>query len=665
MIKALVKRNKERKKNKDMTKSIISGKESHHETGAVSGKVSVVNETIESPVALVFSEPRLVNTVRGTRNLRTAKPDGKFWAQWNREKARLQAIGISVSKDRDDQWQVCWWQVVESATTLATETQAESSPATVLTAVMPSSVSQAAPVKMSDDGTKWSDEQKAIFAWFENGKGSMLVRARAGTGKTTTIKKAFSFAPEERMLYAVFNKKNQREASGKITDGRVDVKTLHSVGFACILSVWSGSKPDPETERSRLESIQKDLPDEVAGAVLKLVSFAKNTTINPSIADIVDIAVERDINSESYSDEEAGGWTQMKLAQTALQMLTLAKTRDAEKRISFDDMVWLPVVMNWVRPIFDLVVVDEAQDMSLPQLTMAMRACKPGGRICVVGDDRQAIYGFRGAAQGGMEMMKTKLNAAELGLTTTYRCPKKVVALAQALVPDYKVADSAPEGIVDFSTENAMLDLLRIEDAVLSRINAPLMPLCLQLLRKGVPARIEGRDIGKQLANLAKKMKAKSVPDFIRRVESWGVKQRKRVGNSKNSEAKLEQINDQVLTLVAVAEGTANVNEIFSRLLSLFQDTEEGSRPAVVFSSVHKAKGLEWDRVFLLSKTFNRKSKGGPTKPSEASEEQNIYYVALTRAKKHLVLCAESPKNVPTVVVAEAKTGTEQTQNKP
>lgn len=593
---------------------------------------------------LPWTDPKPVNTSRGPRMLRTAAPTGEFWNLWRQNKAELQKAGISCSKPEGG-WEVCWWQNVPSGNQNASR---EATGATLTVQAQPKTPDPV-PANITQTSVKWSVEQQAIFDWFKSGDGSLLVRARAGTGKTTTIKAAFSFAPEDRMLYAVFNKKNQREAEGKITDPRVDVKTLHAVGFACIQGVWRGVKPDDDVERERVESIQKDMPEEVGGAVMKLVGFAKNTTIAPTIGDLLDIADSRSIECENYADEEAGGWTVGKLAASALKVLEMSKIRDKQNRISFNDMVWLPVAMSWVRPMFDLVVVDEAQDMNLPQLTMAMKACKPGGRVCVVGDDRQAIYGFRGAVQNGMDMMKSKLNAKELGLTITYRCPKKVVALASAIVPDYKAADAAPEGIVEATSEHAMLDILRVEDAVLSRLNAPLMPLCLQLLRKGVSARIEGRDIGKQLSNLAKKMKGKSVPHFISKVEAWGDKQRKRAGASKHAESKIEQINDQVLTLIAVAEGAASVMEIFQRLIDLFQDSDQTTKPAVVFSSVHKAKGLEWDRVFLLSKTFNLKGKPG-SKPSPGAvlEEQNIYYVAMTRAKKHLVFAQESAQPIAT-----------------
>lgn len=471
----------------------------------------------------------------------------------------------------------------------------------------------------------WSDEQNAIFKWFKHGTGSLVVQARAGTGKTTTIKQAFTYAPEASMLYAVFNKKNQIEASAKITDSRVAIKTLHSLGFSYVLSMWPGSQPNQLVERSRV-CAERDYPNEVVTQVCKLIGFAKNTLVAPTLEALVDIALEREIDAgEEFELEENGGFTVERLATLALAAIELSKVRDSQKQISFDDMVWLPVAMGWVKARYDLVVVDECQDMSAPQLLMAQGACKKSGRICIVGDDKQAIYGFRGADSAGMARMTTKLGAQSLGLTTTYRCPKAVVALAAVLVPDYKAAASAPEGIVDDVGAAELLSCVSIGDAILSRTNAPLLPLCLQLLRSGVAARIEGRDVGAMLRAIVKKFNAKSVPDFLRKVEAWRNKRVVRLVAAGHS-ARVSAIDDQAETLVAVAEGCASVREIDTRLISLFADTEPGGKPCVVLSTVHKAKGLEWSRVFILGKTFR----------SKAGEEANVYYVALTRTQKHL-----------------------------
>lgn len=484
-------------------------------------------------------------------------------------------------------------------------------------------------VEVAAPSVNWSDEQKAIFAWFESGAGNLVVQARAGTGKTTTIKQAFSHAPETgRLLYAVFNKKNQREAQEKITDARVDVRTLHSLGFFFIKSVWRDAKPDDAVELDRVTAVDATLPEEVAAAVVRLVGFCKNlTTTVPELNAVIDIADARNI---SVSDELEKTFPVSKLASLAIAVLKQSLVRDHSDRVSFNDMVWLPVVAGWVKPTFSLVVVDEAQDMNMPQLLMAERACNRNGRICIVGDDRQAIYGFRGAATDGMHLMRQRLNAPQLGLTVTYRCPRLVVALAQEIVADYTAAPTAPEGeVIDMDLGQAIKTLV-VGDAVLSRLNAPLMSIALTLLRNGTPARIEGRDIGKQLVGMVRKLRAKSVPDFFKKLNAWGEKQSARIsaGGGRYVQSKLEGIQDQVLTLSTVAQDCKSVAAIEDKITSLFEDSDSARKPAVVCSSVHKAKGLEWNKVCLVADTFRSGTEG---------EEANIYYVAVTRAKKTLV----------------------------
>jgi DNA helicase-2/ATP-dependent DNA helicase PcrA len=543
----------------------------------------------------------------------TAVPSDEFWTLWRAEKQAVKTLGVSVYPLPNRDWCVEW---VRNTPLVATRVDI----------VRDVFVPQALPSHI-----KFSDEQLAIFAWFHTGTGNLVIRARAGTGKTFTITLGFSQAPEARMLYAVFNKKNQEEAQAKIADKRVTVLTLHALGFRFIKQVWAGVKPDDSVEYDRIEAVCGVIPDEVRNAIKDLVGFGKNVLIEATVGALVAIAEDRGIDCGEFEKENLGGWTLDKLAHSALRVMNAAKVRDPLNRISFNDMVWLPVAMGWVKAWYDLVVVDEAQDMNAPQLAMARLASK--GRVCVVGDDRQAIYGFRGAVQDGLDMMKAELNAAELTLTVTRRCPRAVVDLAKVYVPDFAAAPEAIDGTVaDMAYENVIKSVAP-GDAILSRINAPLMPLCLSLLRNNIPARIEGRDVGKMLLAIVEKLKAKSVPDFIKKTIARGDRAKIRAASQKNSEQKIERIEDETLTLIALAEGSKNVDEIKTRCINLFQDSDKCPRPAVVLSSTHKAKGLEWDKVLVLRDTYLRKGR-------ESREEENLYYVAITRAKKSLVFVA-------------------------
>lgn len=621
---------------------------------------------------LNWSEPQPLRTSRGPRLLRKAEPNGMFWGLWRSSKAELQAAGISVSK-REGNWEVCWWQEIsesvvpvsaitkqrvvascevqdgtapedgapEKGSPAATDSVFQATESIFGKRTKSATSMEAQPTPGLPVGVVLSTEQMAIHNWMESGEGNLLVQARAGTGKTFTITYGIAKAKEQDILYLVYGKKNEVEAKQKILDPRVTIRTHNAFGFRCCKSVWRDCKPDDAVERDRVESVCKNIPDEAATSVLQLVAFAKNLFIGvPSVPELIITANERGIFCGLQTQDGDDEFPVARLAQIAQATMEAAKVKDPANRISFNDQVWLAVTMGWVRPSADLIFVDETQDMNLPQLVMVQRAVRKGGRICVVGDDRQCIYTFRGAHPDGMEMMRKALNARVLGLTVTRRCPKCVVRKVNHIVPDYQAADDAPEGEEKFVNEAELLESLQVGDAVLSRANAPLMGLCLALLRKGTPARIEGRDIGKRLVSIVRRFKAKSVPDFLRRVDAWVEKQRKRLDFGKNGKVRMAGIMDEAETLQAVAEGCANVFEIEQRITSLFQNSDdEGVKPAVVLSSTHKAKGLEWERTAILTWTFNKRWKNQSS--AQVREEQNLWYVALTRTKFSITYVSE------------------------
>jgi superfamily I DNA/RNA helicase len=474
----------------------------------------------------------------------------------------------------------------------------------------------------------WSDQQVAIFNWFALAVGCLIVRARAGTGKTTTIIEAIRHAPETKILLCAFNKRIAVELTEKLNDPRAEAKTLHALGFAFIRREWKNVKLDNNVEFDRATRACPGASDEVIGAVKKLAGLAKNCAPFATVDQLVDLCDDWSIEVEEQ------GWNTVALAQAAKRVLDFSKVPERDGRISFDDMLYIPVACNLIRPWYQMVVVDEAQDMNACQLIIAQKACKRGGRIVVVGDDRQAIYGFRGADSGSLDRLKTELKATELGLNTTYRCGQNIVALAKVLVPDYQAAPTAPMGVVDHLGYDQIFQAAKPGDFILSRKNAPLMVTCLRFLRAGIPCRVEGRDVGAGLAAVIKKFRARSVPDFVKRLDSWKEKEFKKAARRKDPEAARQVAADQYETLLALSEGAANVQEITNRCFALFEDSidaQTGKRnlkPAVVCSSVHKAKGLEAEHVFILEDTLLRK------RPD--MEERNIEYVAITRAKAHL-----------------------------
>jgi len=479
-----------------------------------------------------------------------------------------------------------------------------------------------------------SPQQQAIFDEFATGKSNVVVTARAGCGKTTTILRAIDFAPEKKILLAAFNKDIAQELKSRLSNENAQARTLHSLGNGYVFSKWGKVAIDPK--RGMLlaqKAIGGNPKKEHTSLVAKLASVAKNLNADPTIEELVEMAYDYNVMPESSADADidldaAIHW----IAKKARKALELATRKDGT--IDYDDMVFLPVRCNWAYPRFDLVVIDEAQDMNPLQLELARRACRRNGRITAIGDNRQAIYGFRGADSGALARLAQELDAKQLTLTTTYRCPKKVVALAAALVPDFEAADSAPEGVVDTVGPQTIQEAVP-GNFVLSRKNAPLAGVCLSLLREGKRAFIRGRDIGASLISIIKRTKTTTVAELATAIETWRVNMLEKLAAEEAPDAAFERVEDQAETISTLAEGLATTAEVIARIDSLFSDS--GLDTAIVCSTIHRAKGLEAERVFLLvntlypGRTKNQRDTG-------EGEEANIEYVGITRAKNHLSL---------------------------
>lgn len=525
----------------------------------------------------------------------------------------------------------------------------------------------------------WSAQQEAIFGWFANSgdgftprtgfakpieqtiaennrKKNAVVRARAGTGKTTTIIEGITRAPEKAILLAAFNKRIQVELSEKITNPNAEALTLHSVGYRAVRRYWEKIGIDNRGQRA-IELAEKVCGEQAPDAIKRLVSklgtkLREGAPFVQPGDDITGVALQFDcVPDEAW---EADGYTLDYVCEKAIDTLAVAAaTKPVKTGIDFADMLFLPIYNKWLQPMYDLVVVDEAQDMTLVQLLLAQGVCK--GRFCVVGDDRQAIYGFRGADSGSLDRLKAELDAEEFGLNVTYRCGQAIVADAQRLVPDYQAHESNGPGHVARTELDPFYKAVKPGDFVLSRMNAPLVTVALTLIRRGTRAKIEGRDIGAGLKAIVKKLAVgparSSTPAFLERLANWLERETLRAEKLGN-ENKVAALVDQYETLVALADGVTGIPELEARLETLFADVAaQGAPSQVVCSSVHRAKGLETEAVWMLAETFNppvacvacrkrpktcRCLTGYQPDPMAQREEQNIEYVAITRAKDQL-----------------------------
>jgi ATP-dependent DNA helicase UvrD/PcrA len=471
---------------------------------------------------------------------------------------------------------------------------------------------------------KWSPStyQQAFFDFVRDGKGHGILEAVAGSGKTTTVVKACEYAPPgARILFVAFNKPIAVELSKRVPSN-TEAKTLHGLGFGAVKRAWGQSVQMIEDRELNLASdiVPQTTSHETLRQLVKLVSMGK-AWLTEDPQGLAGLADAYECWPQDMDPQQFVGYAKMVIEASK-------KTDDGA--FSYDDMCWLPVALNMRVPQYDIVFIDETQDLNKCQIELALRAAGDKGRIMAVGDRRQAIYAFRGADSASMERLQERLNATVLPLSITYRCPKAVVKQANNYVKEFYAADTAIDGHVSDVTETDLLKGITPGDFVISRSNAPLASLCMKALRLGKRAIIKGKDMGRSLVKLVTSSKCYTVEEFSMWLKEYEIREMRRL-NAAGKEKQVEALLDKVETLHVLCEGLQTTRELADRLNSLFE--ERPGAGFIIFSSTHKAKGLESDRVWLLWDTY---------RPGKSTEESNLAYVAVTRSKKELYLMKKS-----------------------
>jgi superfamily I DNA/RNA helicase len=497
-----------------------------------------------------------------------------------------------------------------------------------------------------------SPQQREIYQWVQIGSGSAIVEAVAGSGKTTTLVGAVRLM-RGRIATMAFNKKIASEIETKMAGiPGVKVGTVHSFGNQAWRAVvgGKGAKIDGKKTASLIE--KTGMPFYLNSFVFKLVSLAKQRGLGiagiPNTPeamreivdhfDLVDSLTGR-ASAVSESDMEARIAEGMAWASKVLDM-SIATGRDV---IDFDDMIYLPLVLDAKMPQYDWILVDEAQDTNPVRRMLIERMLAPGGRCIFVGDSRQAIYGFTGADADSMELIASTFNAQRLPLTVTYRCPKSVVEFSRQWVSHIDAAETAPAGVVrsigmdEFQTLTA--ESLTASDAILCRNTAPLVALAFSLIRKRIPCHVEGRDIGAGLVALARRWKVSTIRALGDKLTGFVERETEKL-MAKKQEMQAQQLADKVDTLrviMGVLTPTASIDELVNEINGIFGDTEAGEpSPNLTLSTIHKSKGREWQRVYWLQRVKLQPSKYA-RQPWQLLQEDNLCYVAATRAMTELI----------------------------
>jgi superfamily I DNA/RNA helicase len=481
----------------------------------------------------------------------------------------------------------------------------------------------------------YNSQQQELFAWIREGRGSAFLRARAGTGKTTTLIAACGLMTGS-IAFAAYNKKIATEISARLAKAGIGgnstrAGTFHSFGYGALRRVFPDAKLD---EKARDEAViaEARVPEGLRSFALKLCSLAKNAALGlyGDVADDRrwwDIIEHHDLAGDL--EDPAAAKDGLDCARRVLR----ASNDLAPQVINFDDMIYLPATRNMRVWANDWLLVDEAQDTNPARRALARKMLRPGGRAIFVGDDRQAIYGFTGADADAMDVIIRDFGCEVKPLTTTYRCPKAVVALANTIVADIEAHESAPEGAVrDLHEDQLLEEKLQAADAVLCRKTAPLISLAYKLIKAGTPCHVEGREIGQGLLKLAQRWKIKKVTALRDRLTEYREREVQKL-LAKGRESAAEALSDRVETLLVLSEGCDDLECVTSKIAKMFAD----DAPTLTLSTVHKAKGREWGRVYVLGARQFMPSPWA-RQAWQAVQEQNLLYVAYTRAQRELVL---------------------------
>jgi len=500
-------------------------------------------------------------------------------------------------------------------------------------------------------------------------RGPVCILAGAGSGKTTTITRRIAWqvasgaVRSDQILAVTFTDKAAGEMRARLArlgaDG-VEARTFHSAALAQLRRA-RGEGPGRilSTKALLLRQIGNTLPPPYrfrpAGDLATEVEWAKNRRLTP----------------QTYRDGLRGHEPPIPEDLMATVFREYERRKEASGAIDFEDLLELAVRMYEedehalaaLRERYAAFTVDEYQDVNLLQQSLLELWLGPRDDLCAVGDDYQSIYGFTGASPEWLLGLATRLpQAAVVQLEENYRSSPQVLSLANRLVPRLGGAEKTlratrPEGpepqlrgFDSLEAEGAFV-LSRVRElhaegvpyeqmAVLIRLNARSVDFEELFADAQVPfqgAALLARDGARQLLKGLRGAGFGSLSEEVRRVAmQQGLVD---VVPDKVGERELVRQAD-LARLCKLAEefddGTKTVEQWIEWLRARFA---HGAQGGVHLLTLHRAKGLEFEAVFLPRvEEKELPCKAAIRAPDQIAEERRLLYVGLTRAKRHLAL---------------------------
>jgi superfamily I DNA/RNA helicase len=544
----------------------------------------------------------------------------------------------------------------------------------------------------------FTPEQERIFDFVRTGEGHGIIDAVAGAGKTTTIMECTRYAKDPgRVLFCAFNNSIAKEIRRRFKDRNmpeVTVQTIHSLGLRILrensdyasrlqlreykyTTLFQGedmqkkliphfqalcelNNLNPEAAKSgdsRQKFAIKNLTYRIRSRLLNINQKHRATLNGPSFEDFTSLIEHFGIFTPT--EEKSKTFHEELEVYYAAHRLLLTAGNDLAARsfiIDFTDMIYLPFVWKLnAASKFDWIFIDECQDLSKAQFAVAAKYGKQGSRVLAVGDPRQSIYGFTGADVESFSRVARMTRATALPLTTCFRCPTTIIDLAREIREDI-VGAKTEIGTVEPILIEQVVELARPGDLIISRLRAPLLVLVFDFIERGTKIQVsedEAREFISELKTLFKQAELQA--SVKRRYKTFeALKQtvfQRNMWVIRQNAGKIPKVTERELFLQTETEylekRLAFLHKRYelwqkrctsvTKVLERIKNQVSAKNNAIKLSTIHRAKGLEEDRVFIIDYDklpWARQQQ----KDWEKIQETNLKYVAITRAKAALFL---------------------------
>jgi DNA helicase-2/ATP-dependent DNA helicase PcrA len=461
---------------------------------------------------------------------------------------------------------------------------------------------------------------------------SFILEAVAGAGKTFTLLRIAEKLTGNNALLA-FNKEITLELSEKVKSitlkGDLKIGTRHSFGMVILRKHFKNIRVDANKlkgiARQYLNDNQEMIPFFTAAARMAKTWLCETNEDWTNMADHYNLWDLLPDNQDPYSAIE-GAKILLKLSNKNTSI------------IDFEDMIYLPIIHNLKGLQYDNIMLDEAQDTNKVGIKLLRRMLKPNGRVIAVGDPYQAIYGFTGASSNSLDDIAKEFNALRLPLSVSFRCPSSVVEYAKKWMPNMEPSPTSPIGEVRTITVEEMIESVQPRDAIICRNTKPLVEIAYMLIRKKIPCKVEGRKIGENILKLANRWKTiKCVSQLEEKLVEWAKAEIEK-NKKKERNTICQEIEDRVNTLLLIikeCDPEDSIVVLSEKIKELFGDNVGNN--LVVLTTIHRAKGKEWDRIFALKMEEFSPSKWA-REPWELAQESNLCGVQVTRTRRVLFL---------------------------